>query len=428
MKLYLFILLFLVQSSLCYCQKTFSSRAGYGYRWVYQRINNGIINESFYDSVTKLNDSTFKVYNGQLVESNGKVYSNSKMIYNFNLLVGDTFKVNIAGNETPFLVLNKSKVFLDGDSLIRIELKDLKNKVTNIVWVESIGSIQYTRPFDWTIDYNVSDLSYHLNCVLKNDMSILLPLGKDCFACDFFNSSKVWKTWASNNNGDNKFSVVYFYQNQDTTIGGKVYKKMGNRVYARYDSVNRRYYIFGDNRDYLLFNELANVGDTISESKYGTVDIVNSYSIQHLYSQYLKVYKTQNDSFITGIGSIQKVMWHNGFVTFPEFQNGNLCFMFENAVAYNYPDYYRYKLNCDVTNSVQSIHRERIQIYPIPANNLLYLSEAKNYPYSIYDIAGKEMKNGRAIHPIDISDLEKGIYFLKLVIDDQELNYKFIKE
>ena len=69
--------------------------------------------------------------------------------------------------------------------------------------------------------------------------------------------------------------------------------------------------------------------------------------------------------------------------------------------------------------------------YPNPATEKLYLKNS-NYANSIimiFDLQGKQVLSKQMdSNPIDISNLEKGIYVVKLVGSENVLITKFIKE
>ncbi len=75
-----------------------------------------------------------------------------------------------------------------------------------------------------------------------------------------------------------------------------------------------------------------------------------------------------------------------------------------------------------------------ITLYPNPASNVLNIDHKTSETISsveIYSINGaliRKIQNTETIQSITISDLEKGIYFVKLELNNQVLNYKFIKE
>lgn len=72
-------------------------------------------------------------------------------------------------------------------------------------------------------------------------------------------------------------------------------------------------------------------------------------------------------------------------------------------------------------------------LYPNPANDILNVQFSEvltdDVKYEVYDITGKKILNSELKNnSIDISTLQSGIYFLKLINDDESLIKKFIKK
>jgi hypothetical protein len=82
--------------------------------------------------------------------------------------------------------------------------------------------------------------------------------------------------------------------------------------------------------------------------------------------------------------------------------------------------------------SVNDVHHNKYNIYPIPANDVLNIEGlSPNSRMSIYSITGKELRHIEAAYStnsINVSDLEKGVYFLKISAQGDSEIHKFIKE
>jgi len=64
-------------------------------------------------------------------------------------------------------------------------------------------------------------------------------------------------------------------------------------------------------------------------------------------------------------------------------------------------------------------------IYPNPAKDVIYFNlDGKELSYSIYNVSGQEVKNGMAIESVDVSNLNKGLYIIKI----GEKTAKFVVE
>jgi len=77
--------------------------------------------------------------------------------------------------------------------------------------------------------------------------------------------------------------------------------------------------------------------------------------------------------------------------------------------------------------------KRTVTIYPNPASSVLNIDNKSNETISniaLYNINGvkvKEIKSTEAMQSIPVSDLQSGIYFVKIELNEQVINYKFIK-
>jgi hypothetical protein len=72
-------------------------------------------------------------------------------------------------------------------------------------------------------------------------------------------------------------------------------------------------------------------------------------------------------------------------------------------------------------------------VYPNPFSEQIHISQYSETPtsYSIYDIAGKEIKQGKCddvISVVNTSDLKTGIYFIRLISGKNSYSEKIVKE
>ncbi len=78
--------------------------------------------------------------------------------------------------------------------------------------------------------------------------------------------------------------------------------------------------------------------------------------------------------------------------------------------------------------------QNEVTIYPNPASSILNIENKSNESVaaiSIYNLNGalvKEVKSSTSLQSISVSDLQSGIYFVKIQMNSQVVNYKFIKE
>lgn len=69
-------------------------------------------------------------------------------------------------------------------------------------------------------------------------------------------------------------------------------------------------------------------------------------------------------------------------------------------------------------------------LYPNPAKNYIFIDNIAPLDYVIYDVVGKVLKKGTThkTNKINVSELEKGIYFIKLSKGQTQSLHKIIKE
>ena len=84
--------------------------------------------------------------------------------------------------------------------------------------------------------------------------------------------------------------------------------------------------------------------------------------------------------------------------------------------------------------SSNAINEDTITLYPNPTNNVLNIDnksgqEIKNITvYAINGAKVKQLKTSDTLTSIAVNDLQSGVYFVKIEMNDQVLNYKFIKK
>lgn len=72
---------------------------------------------------------------------------------------------------------------------------------------------------------------------------------------------------------------------------------------------------------------------------------------------------------------------------------------------------------------------EKIHIYPNPVKDILNIDidDVDYVNYELIDLTGKLLKSGKAYNFVDLSELDSGIYFIALIIDNQKIYRRVIK-
>lgn len=114
-----------------------------------------------------------------------------------------------------------------------------------------------------------------------------------------------------------------------------------------------------------------------------------------------------NESYEEAIGSNQGPLQIYRPFTLNEDQNSVSCYGNNNFTSGD----------CVEVLSTNSFELPEIKIYPNPTTGIIKLSQVNNYDYKVYSILGKEMKYHFAEEnqEIDVSKLKSGIYFLKIL-------------
>ena len=74
-------------------------------------------------------------------------------------------------------------------------------------------------------------------------------------------------------------------------------------------------------------------------------------------------------------------------------------------------------------------HNANVNIYPNPANDKLYIETEMNVEeVVVYDVFGRQQTTDNGQKSIDVSNLNSGVYFVKVVTENGEVVKRFIKK
>ncbi|TXB63858.1 T9SS type A sorting domain-containing protein [Vicingus serpentipes] len=100
-----------------------------------------------------------------------------------------------------------------------------------------------------------------------------------------------------------------------------------------------------------------------------------------------------------------------------------------NDIFYdNFSDLWNYRIYGTVTNISSDINLSNIIIYPSPVNNVLNISgvEASDV-FSIYSMQGSLLVQGKG-NTVNVSNLSRGIYSIRIIGKEQTIIKKFLKQ
>ena len=122
----------------------------------------------------------------------------------------------------------------------------------------------------------------------------------------------------------------------------------------------------------------------------------------------------------------------DGVLTFNEDYNTNGNPADDDTNNNGTPDYLEAAVALGVSSN--AINEDAITLYPNPTSNVLNIDNKSGQEITnitIYAINGakvKQIKTSDALTSIAVNDLQSGVYFVKIEMNDQVLNYKFIKK
>ena len=249
---------------------------------------------------------------------------------------------------------------------------------------------------------------------------------------------------------------------EDTTINGKVYKKL----YTFNDSVfninnatylggireeNKKIYYYGDTiheykpffsfQEVLLYDFTLNIEDTLPSAlnfycnflAYDPPLIVSEIDTVLLGNKLRKVFKFYNEpgiSWIEGIGSIKGLLFYtsNLHVTGSDPNGTLICFKQNDTIIYfnnNYSECMPLNIN---ENNVMN---ENIVVSPNPATNYLTIKSGIIQPFTfqLYNMQGTALLAGKTSNTqteLNVANLPRGLYVLKIITNNQSVAKKIV--
>ena len=235
---------------------------------------------------------------------------------------------------------------------------------------------------------------------------------------------------------DTNFEFVVIPNESMLVNGNKVYHKI-KKIQNKVDTI-------------LYFDFDLKVNDKINRGYLNYLYVVDSIkSIQLADSNFylhwfLSSKQSGNIVWIKGLGDSRKgwIRDDAGFIPegAPHLQaicrNNNLVYWYNyNGFDYFKPDTVNPSCDFDAIRkkytSVPQINSNLVKIYPNPATEKLFIENngAQSSNYIITNLLGQEMDKGFLKSEIDICNLPKGVYVLKIVNDKNQIQaIKFVKQ
>ena len=264
---------------------------------------------------------------------------------------------------------------------------------------------------------------------------------------------------------------TYYYLNcydkvsltvEDTIINSRIYKKLylfndsvfniNNAIYlGGIREENKKIYYLGDTIHYgkpldctnevLLYDFNLNVGDTfyfglpqtdslICNNSYWNVVVISIDTI-NLGNKLRKrfIFNDYTTQWIEGIGNVNGLLlsippWIPGSVP----QGSLICFKQNDTIVYFNSNFSEcMPLNINENN----VMNENILVFPNPANDYLIIKSGITQPftYQLYNIQGILQKEGEVTasqSEINVADLPRGMYILKILTEKQIMTRKIV--
>lgn len=292
---------------------------------------------------------------------------------------------------------------------------------------------------------------------------ILLPL---CFiySCvsaqnHYFNNNPIWQfhsQCAINYPCIEDRSYTY-YVNGDTVINNLTYIKLFTRGNGFYyllgpspfpctgsfvfndtinpaallrDSLQKIYIYTANNGEELLYDFSLNAGDTIPATMvtyHAVVTSMDSIQIGPFYRKRLHFMDLNNQPqvLLEGIGH------PNGFLemVYPILECGRdlICYGFQDSSYYPFTG-----MNCSITEGINKYSKSKnFVVFPNPSNDVLYINNPSDIKeFSIFNAMGKQISvpyEFDELLKVNVSDLSKGSYCIKILTTYGYATKKFIK-
>ena len=84
--------------------------------------------------------------------------------------------------------------------------------------------------------------------------------------------------------------------------------------------------------------------------------------------------------------------------------------------------------NSSLSISTNEILNPDIKLYPNPASDKLFISGLERFNYALYDVKGVKLMTNTYNDGIVISQLQKGVYYLQVIKENNVKSFKIIKQ
>lgn len=229
-----------------------------------------------------------------------------------------------------------------------------------------------------------------------------------------------------------------FYTTGDTVINNYNYTKINSKyktdycflreanmkVYCRYN-----FSAYNDTSEFILFDFSLNLGDTMffnspanqnnNTDEYSIVYRVDSVLIGNKYHRTIEMSTWAGLTFIEGVGAKEGLMYNE--VPWVDFYEHISCFSINDTIYDVRGSGDTENGKCDISTGIENIIQNNLNIYPNPSSAYIYIGEVDFAKYELFDLNGQILKT--EMNPsINILKLDKGVYFLKVYLNDDTVH------
>ncbi|MFT4762329.1 MAG: hypothetical protein ACI9XO_004980 [Paraglaciecola sp.] len=245
---------------------------------------------------------------------------------------------------------------------------------------------------------------------------------------DFPNEFAVWR-YDYNEEGGQPFYSIYYYMEGDSTYMNTSYKKIFGEGLIR--SEDKRVYFIpqNDTIEYLIYDFNLEVGDKFFPPQYAIssgIDtlIVTQINSTSLYGGVRKVWHFDAaTTWIEGIGTESGFFSNPFYIGSPNGSSSLQCFVKDSIIIDS-----QCQPNDSSDETIEQIHAS---VFPNPFyDEITIKTELSKFIdlIQVFDVNGRLINSIEGISTIQMnSELSNGLYFLRVVIGEQEFYRRVIK-
>jgi len=256
----------------------------------------------------------------------------------------------------------------------------------------------------------------------------------------FPDSNATWCDERYDNGWPNSNYYYFFYKtNGKKTINDTVYTIISDnydqiRCYLREENKKVFCKLTPDDPEFVLYDFDIDIGDTVilhqcsGESYNGYVEGTDSLLIGEQYHKryFIQCWEWLSFYFTEGIGSDAGLMYCD--LPWVDYYGNLFCFSLNDTIYKTDGSGEKGSGDCWQYIGIQETPSEQIEVYPNPVSYYIYVNYDKKCKLVLSDLSGRQARSSFSNY-INVSDLEQGIYLLRIYSFTGNLlnKYKILK-